>query len=74
MKTKTFERDGEQITVKTGVDEDGDAAIIITHIRRSDGRELECTLTLTDDPAASDAVFDFINNDNVWDWPIVPAL
>ncbi len=73
MKTKTFERDGERATVSTCFDEDGEAAIIITHTRR-DGSELKSTLTLSDDPAASDAVFNLFNNDNIWDWPNVPGL
>ena len=67
MRTKTFKRDGASCTVETGFDEDGAAAIILTR-SIGDEEELRCTLTLTS-PAVSDTVFDFFNENNVWEWP-----
>lgn len=67
MRTKTYERDGKSMTVETGFDEDGEAAIILTKCVKGDA-ELKCTLTLTS-PAACDIVFDCFNENNVWGWP-----
>lgn len=66
MRTKTFKREGEKITVRTGFDEDGEAAIIIVR-NYTGGKRLKSTLTLHR-ASDSDTVFDFLTEDNVWEW------
>jgi len=72
MKTKAFERDGEKITVSTGFDEDGEAAIILVHTHK-DGADTTFTLTLRR-ASDSDTAFDILTEDNVWGWPRVLGL
>lgn len=75
MKTKTFERDGEQIIVSTGFDKDGEAAIIVTHTRPG-GSSLMSTKSIVtfNDSIQIDTAYDFLTEDNIWDWPNVTGL